>query len=445
MRVRSDERERLMTTTRSRALRGGACLVLAVSLTACGRALAPAAVARGPSHVAAQAVPGQVLVSWRKPGEAAAVLRRLGARRPVGLEDERQEEAPELVTLPAGVDAARFAAAAGDALAWVEPDRLVRLPDQPAADAEPSEVPGGIEAAGRKPAGSKRWWLEKIRAAEAWRVTRGKSDVRIGVVDTGVDPTHPALREQVVGSWRASGLLGRLGVASARDDNGHGTHCAGIAAASGEEGLTGVAPGCKLLVVKALDRNGAGATSDIVRGIRWAVASGARVLSLSVGGQEPSQAMVAAVAEALKAGVVVVAAMGNEGKELKNYPAAIPGVIAVGATTRQDKPASFSTRGPWISVSAPGVDIWATAPTYAVTMNRGEDATLGLGEGKLSGTSMATPMVAGLAALLVSAHPAWTPAQVKAAIVRSVAPLGEGFNPRTGHGRIDAARALGGG
>jgi subtilisin len=198
------------------------------------------------------------------------------------------------------------------------------------------------------------------------------------------------------------------------------------------------------LVVKALDRNGAGATSDIVRGIRWAVGNGARVLSLSVGGQESSQAMAGAVSDALKAGVVVVAAMGNEGKELKNYPAALPGVIAVGATTRQDRPASFSTRGPWISVAAPGVDIWATAPTYAVTMNRGDDAPLGIGEGKLSGTSMATPMVAGLAALLVSAHPAWTPAQVKAAIERSVVPLYDGFNPRTGHGRIDAARALGG-
>ncbi|MEB3330707.1 MAG: S8 family serine peptidase [Candidatus Sericytochromatia bacterium] len=434
-----------MATMWVRTVRGGTWLALAASLVACGRTLAPAAALRGTATAAVQAIPGQVLVSWRKPDEATAVLSRLGAGRSAGLEGGRPVAAPEVVTLPAGMDARRFADAAGDAVAWVEPDRIVRLPEQPKAEGDggPANLPASSEAARRKPAASRRWWLEKIRAADAWRVTRGKPDVRIGVVDTGVDLSHPALREQVVGHWRASGLLGRLGVGSARDDNGHGTHCAGIAAASGEDGLTGLAPGCKLLVVKALDRNGAGATSDIVRGIRWAVASGARVLSLSVGGQEPSQAMVAAVAEALKAGVVVVAAMGNEGKALKNYPAAIPGVIAVGATSRTDKPASFSTRGPWISVAAPGVDIWSTAPTYAVTMSRGKDAPLGVGEGKLSGTSMATPMVAGLAALIVSAHPAWTPAQVKAAIVRGVVPLGDGFNARTGHGRIDAGRTLG--
>ncbi|MEB3220902.1 MAG: S8 family serine peptidase [Candidatus Sericytochromatia bacterium] len=431
-----------MATGQGRTGQVVAWLVLAASLAACGRAGSPTA-ARGVSQVEALATSGRVIVGWRQPDKASEVLRRLGVRRQDGPEASGAAgDGPEVVALPRGMDATGFAAAAADAVAWVEPDRILRLPAAPSGDAE--EAGPEAEALARKPASSRRWWLERIRAAEAWRRTRGRPGVRIGVVDTGVDPEHPALREQVVGSWRVNGLLGRLGMATARDDNGHGTHCAGVAAGSGEGGLTGVAPGCKLLVVKALDRNGAGATSDIVRGIRWAVGNGARVLSLSVGGQESSQAMAGAVAEALKAGVVVVAAMGNEGKELKNYPAALPGVIAVGATTRQDRPASFSTRGPWISVAAPGVDIWATAPTYAVTMNRGDDAPLGIGEGKLSGTSMATPMVAGLAALLVSAHPAWTPAQVKAAIERSVVPLDDGFNPRTGHGRIDAARALGG-
>ena len=420
-----------------------AVLSITMLLGACGQGPPPAAGIRAGSGIAALAAPGRLIVKWKQPGAAQAVMRRLGIQRSEALGPEGTEAAragaPEVLTLPAGTSEAAFLAAAGDAVAWAEPDRILRLVAPSEAGEEATEAPGLAEASGQGPEARKKaqWSLTKVRAAEAWRVTRGKADVRIAIVDTGADLAHPELRGQIADSWRASGWLGRLGLSSARDDNGHGTHCAGVAAAAGLEGVSGLAPGCKLLIAKALDKDGAGATSDVVRGIRWAVSSGARVLSLSMGGEVDNRALREAVKDALAAGVVVVAAMGNEGKQVKNYPAAYPGVIAVGATTRTDKVAGFSTRGAWISVSAPGSSILSTTPTYAV------QADLGKGSGTLSGTSMATPLVAGLAALLLSQRPDLTPAQVKTAIERGAVALGGGTNARSGHGRIDAARSLG--
>ncbi len=418
-------------------------LLLATTLTACYQ-VAPVAVSTPRTGLApaARAVPGRLIVRWRRPEAAAAVLRRLGVARHEGLgpEGEAVGAAPEVLELPAGVDETAFRAAAGDALDWTEPDHVLRL-------VTPTPEIGDDAAAERgKPAGPSRkgqWALVKVRAEAAWRVTRGRPDVRIAIVDTGADLGHPELRGQIVDSWRANGWLGRMGLAGAKDDSGHGTHCAGVAAAAGLQGVSGLAPGCKLLIVKALDQDGAGATSDVVRGIRWSVSHGARVISLSMGGEEDPRALREAIADALAAGVVVVAAMGNEGKQLKNFPAAYPGVIAVGATNRSDKLAGFSTRGSWVSVAAPGATILSTTPTYAVAMNHGPNAEIGVGTGTLSGTSMATPLVAGLAALLLSQKPSLKPAQVKAAIERGAVALDGGMNPRSGHGRIDAARTLG--
>jgi len=419
--------------------------LLASALSACAQTPTLAPSLRQPQGVVAQSVPGRLLVSWKRPEAAPGILERLRIKRrdKLGL----SASSLEMLEVPAGVDPTAFLRSAGDAVEWVEPDRILRLPDLPidAVEAPDFSFDLGSEALQAQSAagGRKRWWLSKVRAPEAWKITQGRAEIRIAVVDTGVDPEHPALKSQLVGVWRSAGMLGRLGLAAARDDNGHGTHCAGIAlAAGGENGVSGIAPGCKLLSVKALDKQGAGATSDIVRGIRWSVAQGARVLSLSVGGAESSQALLHAVSDALKAGVVVVAAMGNEGKEVKNFPAGYPGVIAVAATNREDRPASFSTRGAWVSVSAPGVGIWSTSPTYRVTLGNGEEKDFGLREGKLSGTSMATPIVAGLASLMLSANPKLTPAQVKAAIEKNVDKIGTGFSIRTGYGRVDAAATL---
>jgi len=151
----------------------------------------------------------------------------------------------------------------------------------------------------------------------------------------------------------------------------------------------------------------------------------------------------AAIAYAQRKGCVVVAAMGNDGNNSEDYPASYPGVIAVGATDQDDQLANFSNYGRWVSVVAPGADIYSTMPTYHVTLDDvdpGADRSYGL----LSGTSMATPYVAGLAALMVTVNPRLTPGSVKTALQNSADKVGGalGFNIQTGYGRIDAPQAL---
>jgi thermitase len=385
----------------------------------------------------ARSVAGRVLVKWKARASAAKWMQtlRLGEAKSL---DAGETQAIEL---PAGMSVEAFRQAAGADLEYAEPDYIFRAvnpgPDDPASDDM------AALAKRKSPAAQSQYALKKVRAAEAWQITRGSADIKIAVVDTGADLGHPALRSQIVGSTNVIGWRGKLGLASAKDDNGHGTHCAGVAAAAANgEGISGMAPGCKLLIAKALGADGAGATSDIVRGIRWATSQGADVISLSVGGEDDSAAMRDAVKDAIASGIVVVAAMGNEGKTLKNYPAAYPGVIAVGATNAQDKVSAFSTRGSWISVAAPGANILSTTPTYKVFMSKADNGALGTTYGQLSGTSMATPLVAGVAALIKSKNPRWTPAQVKKAIERSAVPLTQAFNTSSGHGRVDAAAAL---
>lgn len=393
---------------------------------------------RQAGHAQARSVAGRVLVKWKARAAAAKWTQalRLGEAKSL---DAGETQAIEL---PAGMSVEAFRQAAGADLEYAEPDYIFRAinpgPDDAAASDEMATL-----AKRKAPTGQAQYALKKVRAAEAWQITRGSADIKIAVVDTGADLGHPDLRSQIVGSTNVIGWRGKLGLASAKDDNGHGTHCAGVAAAAtNAEGVSGMAPGCKLLIAKALGADGAGATSDIVRGIRWAASAGADVISLSVGGEDDSAAMRDAVKDAIASGIVVVAAMGNEGKTLKNYPAAYPGVIAVGATNSQDKVSAFSTRGSWISVSAPGANILSTTPTYKVFMSKTDNGALGATYGQLSGTSMATPLVAGVAALIKSKNPRWTPAQVKKAIERSAVKLTPAFNTSSGHGRVDAAAAL---
>lgn len=419
-------------------------VALLTLLSACHQAspLVPGtAQVRQAGDAQARSVAGRVLVKWKAKAAAAKWMQalRLGEAKSL---DAGETQAIEL---PAGMSVEAFRQAAGADLEYAEPDYIFRAVnpdgDGPAALAAGDEM--AALAKRKTPPTQAQYALKKVRAAEAWQITRGSADIKIAVVDTGADLGHPALRSQIVGSTNVIGWRGKLGLASAKDDNGHGTHCAGVAAASASaEGVSGMAPGCKLLIAKALGADGAGATSDIVRGIRWAASQGADVISLSVGGEDDSAAMRDAVKDAIAAGIVVVAAMGNEGKTLKNYPAAYPGVIAVGATNAQDKVSAFSTRGSWISVSAPGANILSTTPTYKVFMSKADNGALATTYGQLSGTSMATPLVAGVAALIKSKNPRWTPAQVKKAIERSAVPLTQAFNTSSGHGRVDAAAAL---
>ncbi|SFA43785.1 thermitase Serine peptidase. MEROPS family S08A [Parageobacillus thermantarcticus] len=219
----------------------------------------------------------------------------------------------------------------------------------------------------------------------AWDVTKGSSSQEIAVIDTGVDYKHPDLDGKVIKGYDFVD-----NDYDPMDLNNHGTHVAGIAAAetNNATGIAGMAPNTKILAVRALDRNGSGTLSDIADAIMYAADSGAEVINLSLGCDCHTTTLENAVNYAWNKGSVVVAAAGNDGSSATFEPASYENVIAVGAVDQYDRLASFSNYGTWVDVVAPGVDIAST-----ITGNR---------YAYMSGTSMASPHVAGLAALLAS-------------------------------------------
>jgi subtilisin family serine protease len=300
-----------------------------------------------------------------------------------------------------------------------------------------TELLDGLFGGGRDPLRNQQWALDKIEADAGWKVTRGAANVVLAVVDSGIDPNHPDLRDKLVKGWSAIG-----GSHNIRDEDGHGTHCAGIATAIAGNGMgiAGMAPNVKLMPIRVLDAKGEGEDKDIAAGVIWAANHGATVLSMSVGSYSSSRVLKEAIAYVQRKNVLVVAAMGNDGDSKPNFPAQLKGVMAVGATDSADRLADFSNMGNWISVTAPGVDILSTMPTYPVTSNR-DGASQGYS--KDDGTSMATPYVAGLAALVRSRWPELTGEQVRKTIEMTATDLGaKGFDTRFGHGRINARRAL---
>ena len=276
------------------------------------------------------------------------------------------------------------------------------------------------------------WNVLQVRAPSAWVASRGDG-VRVAILDTGVQLSHPDLAGRITASKNI--IRPRR---SADDDNGHGTHVAGIIAATDNSvGVVGVAPSANLLVAKVLDYRGRGYISDIIAGLDWAVASGAKVVNLSLGLTADVPSLHAAIDTAIQAGVTVVAAAGNDGGAV-SFPAAYPEVIAVGATDQSDSIAPWSSRGMSLDVVAPGENITSTyrRSRYA----------------QMSGTSMAAPHVTAAAALL-EALPSTcdTDGNGKCAASEIEARLREtaqdlltpGYDANSGAGRLDVARALG--
>ena len=252
------------------------------------------------------------------------------------------------------------------------------------------------------------WGIERVKAPKAWAKTQG-AGVKVAVIDTGIDFKHPDIAPNYGG-----GVNVVEEGASPMDDNGHGTHVAGtIAAVKDGKGVVGVAPKAKVYAIKVLDKDGGGDTEGIVEGIAWAVKNKMQVINMSLGGPS-SAAMTKAVKKAYDAGVTVVAAAGNDPDAPVSAPARYPQSIAVSASTKEDKLAFFSTTGPEIAVIAPGHEITSLAPggKYA----------------KHSGTSMACPHVAGLAALAVSLG-ASSPKAVRDALAAAAVPLGKLTRP----------------
>lgn len=268
---------------------------------------------------------------------------------------------------------------------------------------------------------SNQWHLAQIEAPAAWDITHGSSDVIVAIVDTGVDFGHADLRNKLVPGFDFVNYDN-----DARDDHGHGTHVAGIAAAitGNGSGVAGVCWACTIMPVKALSKSGSGSHWAIANSAIWAADNGADVINMSLGGPYQSDTLKDAMDYAWEKGVVLVAAAGNSGNSTPNYPAAYDPVISVAATDQADRRASFSNYGNWVSVSAPGVQIFSTV--------YGGDYQA------WNGTSMASPVVAGLAGLVVSQDPLRPPADVRAAIEANTDPVGSGL----GTGRVNARRAL---
>lgn len=305
---------------------------------------------------------------------------------------------------------------------------------------------------------SQQWGLPKINAPAAWDRTTGSASVVVGVIDSGVDLTHPELVSLLVpgydmvdlgpnpvapAGFRFEGdFSGRDNIPD--DEVGHGTHVAGTIAAlsNNAAGVAGVTWQCRIMPVKALTRmvrisdgqvRGVGTSADIAAAIRWAADQGASVINMSLGSSSPTTVEQTAVAYAIGKGVVVVAAMGNDGTSNPSYPAAYPDVIAVGATDSADVKASFSQTGAHIDVVAPGVSILSTVP--------------GGGFGVKSGTSMASPHVAGVAALIRSVKSTATVAEVTQILHETARPLRAAAsdpvpNDSYGWGLVDAAAAV---
>lgn len=291
--------------------------------------------------------------------------------------------------------------------------------------------------------------VPQIGAPKAWAAGYDGKGVRIAVLDTGVDATHPDLKTQVTQSKNFSTA------ADATDHYGHGTHVASIAAGTGAKSggtYKGVAPGAKILNGKVLDDDGFGSDSSILAGMEWAAAQGADVVNLSLGG--PDSAAVdplEAEVDKLSAekGILFAIAAGNSGElgaGTVGSPASADAALAVGAVDDNDKLAPFSSRGPRTGdgalkpeVTAPGVDITAAAaPGSVIDQEVGEKPA---GYLTISGTSMATPHVAGAAAILKQEHPDWTYTDIKAALTGS-AKGGRYSAYEQGAGRIQVDKAI---
>lgn len=211
---------------------------------------------------------------------------------------------------------------------------------------------------------NRQWGLEKINALAGWKETTGSEEIIIAVLDTGIDHAHPDLEGKVIGGCDFTrGGFGEPGLPG--DDSGHGTHVAGIAAAvtGNEVGIAGVAPACRLLAVKVLPASGSGNYANIGSGVKWAVDNGAHVINMSLSGTGYSRFLHEAIEYALEKNVPVVAAAGNRHKYYDNsYPAAYPGVIAVGAVKSDKTKARFSTEGGHLFLAAPGQAVYSTLP-----------------------------------------------------------------------------------
>lgn len=267
------------------------------------------------------------------------------------------------------------------------------------------------------------WHLPKINVPGAWSISDGR-DVTVAILDSGVDPSHPDLAAKMVPGYNFYDNN-----TNTSDVNGHGTQVAGAAAAmtNNAVGVAGVAGAARIMPLRISSTTGSATFSNMARGVTWAADNGARVANISYQSVSGSSTVQSAANYMKSKGGVTVVAAGNTGVEQTFTPSVA--LISVSATSSSDGLASWSSYGSYVDVAAPGVSIWTTKN--------------GGGYGAVSGTSFASPVTAGVVALMMAANPSLAPADIEKGLFATALDLGTaGFDNKFGHGRIDAAAAV---
>lgn len=439
-----------MQEMRRQLLRALVLAILTAAVVGIGFVLGEQATSAQPSSLGGDIVPGEVVVVYRDDGlSASAAAGDLGAR----IVDSSPSLRAARVALPPGVSVQeaieRFRRTPG--VAYAEPNVRLRA----------AALPNDERYA-------EQWYLEHIGMPQMWDRQTGSPSIVVALIDTGVDIGHEDLASRLWVNTRENPNDGAdndnngciddingcnfLSLSSpdrtaicgytkggphndVRDDATHGTQVAGVLAAAGNNGIgmTGAAWNVRIMAIKAMDceRNGNG--FDVALAIDYAVANGARIINLSLGGPNSSGLLTAAIDSAAQKGALIFAAGGNFETGIVDFPARLPSVFAVAATAGRSAPesrASFSSWGPEIDIAAPGVSVVTTFPNNAYRTG--------------TGTSYATPIVAGIAALLFSQNPSLTAAEVADILKRSAQDLPDGDWPNwDGAGQVRAAAAIG--
>ena len=356
------------------------------------------------NKVFAEAGPQQVIVKYKEDSQlgvtAAKTINKSGNPEMAALE------------VPAGETTAAFMEelrARGD-VEFVEPDYPIELAYTP-NDPEFAKL---------------QYHHQKIETSAAWKQTRGSAGVVVAVIDDGMDVLHAELAGQFVAPYDA--LKKKTGAIS---PGFHGTHVAGLIAGSADNGIwgAGVAPRTKIMPIDVFDDGGFGYTSDLIHGIEHAIAANVDVINMSLGSYYYSKSLDRAIQKAHKKGIVIVAAAGNDRTRNAHYPSSLANVISVGAVTSNDTSSLFSNKGPTIDVTAPGTAVYSSLPNNQF--------------GPLSGTSMAAPIVSGVAALIKADQPSLSNKEIEKLIFSSADDLGmAGRDDVYGHGRVNARKAL---
>lgn len=278
------------------------------------------------------------------------------------------------------------------------------------------------------PKTDRMYLLSLLRIDEAIKLS-GNHSVTVAVIDKGIDTKHPELKGRTLPAYNAINPAGAL------IKDVHGTHVAGIigANANNDVGAHGINPNVKILPIDVFGEGWGASDYTIAQGILYAIEKGAKVINMSLGGYFNSPILEEAVQKAIDAGITVVAAAGNEATDMYAVPASYEGVISVGATDSKNKLAEFSNYGPSVDIVAPGVDVYSSIYDY----------TKGPSFAELSGTSMASPVVAGVASLLLSKYPDLKPYQIEWILEQTATDLGEkGYDLKYGNGLVNPVAAL---